>query len=93
LTALFSARSEVATASLPDGAALLDMRAGKYFALNRVGALVWSSLQEAPASLENLTSHVSSAFKIEPEVCRQDITSFLNTMVKAGLVETRPERP
>jgi len=91
LTALFSASSEVATASLPDGAALLDMRAGKYFALNRVGAVVWSSLQENPASLENLTTHVSSAFQIAPELCRQDITNFLNTMVKAGLVETHSE--
>ncbi len=83
----------MAVASLPDGAALLDMRAGKYFALNRVGAVIWSSLLETPASLENLTAGVASAFKIEPDLCRQDIAIFLNTMVKAGLVETRPERP
>jgi hypothetical protein len=88
---VFSAKSEVATASLPDGAALLDMNVGKYFALNRVGAVIWSSLLENPESLENLTTHVAAAFKIEPELCRQDVTIFLNTMVKAGLVETRPE--
>jgi hypothetical protein len=88
---VFLAKPEVATASLPDGAALLDMRAGKYFALNRVGAVIWSSLLETPASLENLTTHLSSTFKIEPEICRQDVKMFLSTMVKAGLVEIRSE--
>jgi len=91
LTDVFLAKSEVATASLPDGAALLDMRAGKYFALNRVGAVIWSSLRDHPSSLEKLTANVSSAFQIEPELCRGDIEIFLSAMVRAGLVEARPE--
>ncbi len=86
---VFKPSNSVAMAVLPDGAALLDMSAGKYFGLDPVGAAIWSHIESANTStLEALASSVSETFDVSAEDCTGDIRQFVQTLLQRGLVET-----
>lgn len=83
---IYSACPTVVASDLPGGAALLDMRAGKYYSLNAVGAHVWKQIQ-SPASLQAIVLKVTNEFNVELDDCLRDINTLLTALVHAGLVE------
>jgi len=85
-SSVFLACSSVVASDLPDGAALLDMRAGKYYSLNVVGAQIWKEIR-SPTSLQSLAVSVSEKFDVELDHCTRDISALLTALVGAGLVE------
>jgi len=80
------ARSNIVVSELPDGIALLDLDAGKYYSLNVVGAHVWKMLR-APVSTGMIISSVCESFSVASEQCRTDVNNLLESLVNAGLVE------
>ncbi|MEJ1937275.1 PqqD family protein, partial [Nostoc sp. NIES-2111] len=70
-------------------AALLDLRTSRYFGLNAVGSLVWTSLSE-PASPNVLAEIVASRFEVEKPRAEADIRALLDQLEAEGLV-TRVE--
>jgi hypothetical protein len=82
----YRASSDVVSAALPDGLALLDMNAGQYFGLNEVGALVWGLLQ-APVSLTDLVRGVRDHFDIDEETSHADIVELLEALKNSRLVD------
>lgn len=80
------ARRNVVISELPDGIALLDLDAGKYYSLNIVGAHVWRMMQ-APVSEEDITSGICEHFTVARDNCRADVNKLLESLLKAGLVE------
>jgi len=83
---VFSARCDVVSSELSDGAALLDLRAGKYYSLNAVGACVWNAIR-APVAEQDLILSVCENFDVDASVCQADIRALLAALVQAGLVE------
>jgi len=82
----FIACASVVASDLPNGAALLDMRIGRYYSLNAVGAHVWKDLQ-APASFQHLVLSILDKFDVDPESCSRDLSVLLGALVSAELVE------
>ncbi|HYR11092.1 MAG TPA: PqqD family protein [Longimicrobium sp.] len=63
----------------PDGAVLLDLRQGKYYSLNGVGAEIWSQIE----------SHLVEAFGAPQEAARADVAAFVEDLTRKNLVDAR----
>lgn len=78
---------ECVSCAVEDGIAILDLRSNTYFSLDPVGAAIWDRMA-APASLDELTSAVSTEYAVAPEECRGDIADLLDNMLRHGLIQT-----
>lgn len=81
----YKALPEVVSCDLGGEAALLDLRTSRYFGLNAVGSLVWTSLAE-PAAPSALAEIVSSRFEVEKPRAEADIRMLLDRLEAEGLV-------
>jgi hypothetical protein len=71
---------------LNDEVALLNTDRALYFGLKGVGAHIWDRLDK-PRTVAELCQDVVTHFDVEPEICRNDVTRFLNSLQEAGLIE------
>lgn len=78
-------RPQVRSMRDEDGAVLLDLKGGKYFSLNGIGAEIWKQVEHG-ADLETLTSALLESYQVEPEVLARDLQSFLTTLEDNGLI-------
>ena len=69
-------------------AAILQMKAGIYYSLDRVGARVWQSIQK-PIRVSELCSLITSEYDVEPARCEQDLLELLEQLATAGLIEVK----
>jgi hypothetical protein len=82
------ANSNNAQASVQGEAIILEMTAGKYFGLNRVGARVWQLIQ-SPVTLSELVGQISKEYDVESERLVADLTEFLCHLESARLITVR----
>jgi hypothetical protein len=69
---------------------VLNHRQGVYFGLDAgVGALVWRAVQ-SPVRVGDVVSTVLDRFDVDEARCTQDVTTLLNEMLSAGLLQTAP---
>ena len=73
---------------LGDDTVILDLKAGLYFSLDNVSALVWQLIQQ-PRSVRELREAILETFEVEPEVCEQDLHALLRDLVGRNLIEIR----
>jgi hypothetical protein len=76
----------VTSAEVHGEAVLLDLKRGKYYALNPTGAAVWELLAE-PRSREELQTAMLARYDVAPEVLRADLAALLEDLRDNGLVE------
>jgi hypothetical protein len=87
---LVAAKPDIAMARLPSGMALLNMEKGKYYSLNKVGAVIWERLQTSPATMATLSEYVATTFQVTEDTCRGDIIAFLDMLRNADLLDMSP---
>ena len=63
---------------------LLDLRAGNYFGLDEVGALVWQKVRDG-MSIGEIAEDLAGEFPVEKEVLVRDIVAFASELVARGL--------
>jgi hypothetical protein len=68
---------------------LMSAEKGNYIGLSEVGARIWE-LIETPQEVEAVCVRLQDEFEVEPEVCRTEVESFLNELVKHGAVALDP---
>lgn len=83
---IFVTRKDLLSTNVRDETAILDMASGKYYGLNEVGKRIWELLQ-TPQSLAHLIAVIVEEFEVEESTCEQDVTSLLNDLLSAGLIE------
>src|SRR5690242_11819790 len=81
---VFFIRPEVRSLPSVEGTILLDLRSGKYFALNSTGSLVWSRL-ELGAGREEIERALCETFGAGGEV-GADLDLLLAGLEKRGLI-------
>jgi hypothetical protein len=86
-----SARSEVASCGLADGAALMDLRTGTYFSLNSVASFIWGEI-ETPLSVAAVCERVTEKFDLGSSDCGSDVRVLLTELATLGLVDVEPIR-
>lgn len=75
----------------PEGGTVMNLRTGKYYALNPVGALIWSEL-ETGASRQDLLRVLSQRYPEAEERLPEDLDRWLKTLDAQGMVmQRRPD--
>jgi hypothetical protein len=67
-----------------DGAVLLDLKRGKYYSLNVVGAQIWTKAQEG-RTLPEILNHLQETFDAPIERLQNDLTAFIDGLAEKGL--------
>jgi hypothetical protein len=68
-----------------DGALLLDLKAGKYYSLNHLGALIWSRVEDG-LPLSEILEHLKVNFPNPANRLQTDFKVFVDDLEKKGLV-------
>jgi coenzyme PQQ synthesis protein D (PqqD) len=87
LKTIVVASRENVSCSLGDEETILDMRSGKYYGLDPIGACVWKLLDQ-PKSVEELRAAILQEYEVEPAKCESDLLLLLETLRTEGLVKT-----
>ncbi|MBD2752943.1 PqqD family peptide modification chaperone [Spirosoma validum] len=67
---------------------LLNYELGNYYELNEVGGFIWSLLKENETiSAQEIQDKLLEEFDVEPSVCWQELTSFLDNLLREKLVD------
>ena len=69
----------------PEEVVILDLNSGDYFSIPEVGAFIWKQLDK-PSSLSTLIASVQTEYCVEHGLACQDISSFMEQMLAAGLI-------
>jgi hypothetical protein len=77
--------SEPVFVTLEENVALLSVRSGAYFSLNRVGTQIWNMLVE-PSHVGDIFSVLAQTHDVDAGTMTGDVTEFLETLVKRQLV-------
>ena len=88
-SALILASSHQVSSDLAGEAVILELNAGEYYGLNRVGAFIWNLIQQ-PQTVAALREAVLSQFDVERERCERELDGLLNALHAARLIEIRP---
>ena len=72
--------------------AILDVEAGVYYGLDRVGARIWNLIQE-PRTVNEIRDILLEEYDVEPARCERDLLTLLQRLVDEGLIEVRDETP
>jgi hypothetical protein len=69
-----------------EGAVLLDLKRGKYFAMNGVAAEIWSGL-EAGRTVPQIEADLLRTYDgVPPETIRADVAAFVAQLARESLV-------
>ena len=71
-------------------AAILQLKAGMYFGLDKVGARIWNLLGE-PIRVGILRDVILNEYDVAPDECETDLLELLGELLKNGLIEVRIE--
>ena len=79
-------RSDHAMArAVDDELVILDVRSGRYFSLNDVGALVWDRL-DGTATPADLVAAITAEFDVDEATAAADLEALLASLREAGLI-------
>jgi hypothetical protein len=79
-------RDHVRSVIDPDGAVLLDLRAGTYLSLNVVGAEIWTRLEKGLSPGE-IAAHLGEAYQLPAQQAEADVRGFLDQLRRRELID------
>jgi hypothetical protein len=71
-----------------DGAVLLDLKAGRYYSLNGVGAKIWSRAEKG-MTLSQIIEDLQATYQVPEDRLTADLAAFVRTMEERGLLHVR----
>lgn len=84
------AAKEQVSSDLAGEAVILNLKSGKYYGLNAVGARIWNLIQE-PRTLNDIRNVILEEYEVEPERCDRELLILLQELAAEGLIEVRDE--
>ena len=81
----FTRNEDIISGRLHDELVMMDIEKGKYFALNSVATRIWDLLSE-PLPVEKLCARLLEEYNVPPDQCLQEVSEYLEHMVKLGLI-------
>ena len=82
---------EVVYTDLEDGAVLLHSETKFFYSLDQVGVTIWRTL-DGTGSPEGLIRRLQLEYDVSPELARESVNSFLDSLEREQLV-ARSEQP
>jgi coenzyme PQQ synthesis protein D (PqqD) len=68
--------------------AILHVKSGVYYGLDRTGAWIWSFIQ-VPRTVAEIRASLVARYDVEPERAARDLDRLLGNLAREGLVEIR----
>jgi hypothetical protein len=87
-TSVVAASGNQISSNLSDEFVILNLKTGVYYGLDKVGARVWTLIQE-PKTLVEIRDVILDEYEVEPERCANDLQVLLQDMAAKGLIEVR----
>jgi hypothetical protein len=81
-------RPDVVFRQLGDEAVLLDLKSGKYFGLNEVGARIWQLVADA-RPLDEILDALHQEYSTERGVLERDLLEVARELCARGLLEVK----
>jgi hypothetical protein len=89
-TAIFQRNRAIEDRAVDRAAVLVNTEGHVYFGVNRVGARIWSLLEQ-PHRLTDLVRILTGEFAVDEAVCRRETEAFLRQLMVENLVVRRTE--
>lgn len=81
---------EVLSREIEGETVLLNVETGIYFGLDATGTAVWNALQKKNR-FGDIMKAVQDQFEVDPKTCREDLTRFISSLEKHGLLQVHEE--
>ena len=82
--------SEPLSAEVGEEIVVFSAERGSYHAFGASGSRIWELLEE-PTTVSALCVTLRSEYDVDEERCFEDVTSFLEELRQAELIEVRPD--
>jgi hypothetical protein len=76
-------------AKVGDELVMMSAEQGHYIGLSEVGARIWELL-DRPRDLDAVCAQLQEEYDVTAEICRAEVESFLNELVKHGAIALDP---
>ena len=80
------ASSNQVSSDLGGEIAILDLKGGKYYGLDEVGARVWALIQK-PAVVSEVQAAIAEEYDVEPALAHRDVLALLQRLAEEELIE------
>ena len=77
------------TAKVGDELVMMSAEKGNYIGLSEVGARIWE-LIATPQDVDALCVRLQNEYEVSADICRAEIDTFLNELVKHGAIALDP---
>lgn len=78
---------DLVSTDMDDEVVMMSIEKGEYYGIGGVGFHVWSLLQK-PITINEIMNTVCPEYEVSEETCRSEIETFIDKLVKKGLVVT-----
>lgn len=82
---IFKKKIQLKITEQENGAVVFDKTHGIYFQTNSVGTCILKMISESK-SVNEIIDEIAVKFKIEKKQSEEDVTEFIETLKKAGIV-------
>ena len=69
---------------------IVDLRAGEYYGLDGVGAVLWQLLKGG-TTLNEMVAAVTLRYEVDEGTCLNDVVELLDKLFTARLIEVAPD--
>lgn len=87
LNSRITRNSDLVSSEVGEDTVLLDVEAGRYYGLDRLGSWVWSTLSE-PHTVDALSEKMVASYEVELDQARQDLLEFLGELESMKLISS-----
>ena len=78
---------DIFTGAIDNETVAMSIQSGKYYQLNKTGSRILTLLDQ-PRSIKELCEAIQSNYKIDSDVCQDDILEFMKDMANKNLILT-----
>jgi hypothetical protein len=89
MNAIVRKQGDWLSATVGDELVMMSAERGNYIGLSEVGARIWE-LIDTPQRIDAVCAQLENEFEVTPEVCRAEVETFLNELVKHGAIALDP---
>jgi len=86
---MISRQGDWLSARVGDELVMMSAGKGNYIGMSEVGARIWEII-ETPSDVDAVCARLQQEYEVEPAVCRAEVETFLNELVKHGAVALDP---
>lgn len=81
--------TDILASAVDNALVMMDVEGGHYFSLDPIGADLWERLAE-PVRVADLCAQLGQTYDVTPDVCQDDVLSFLNELAAGRLLVVVP---